>query len=69
MMKRGPSTSTHYTHYDPVSGYIHKFRLDGSTDAGEREDAGPTQRTAGLPLLVASSIAVCLLLIIGVLTL
>jgi hypothetical protein len=23
---------THYIYYDPVSGYIHKFRLDGSQE-------------------------------------
>lgn len=61
--------STDHIHYDPISGYIHKFRLDGSEDAREPAAASVEERATNLPLFVAGAIAVGLILIIGVLTL
>lgn len=61
--------STHHSYYDPVSGYIHKFRLDDSPEAAQSGGAPAVESTVDLPLIVAGSIAVGLLLIIGVLTL
>lgn len=58
-MKR--QVSTDHIHYDPISGYIHKFRLDRSED---REERG-----VDLPLFVAGLVAIGLMLAIGALTL
>jgi hypothetical protein len=65
--RRGTSMQTHHIHYDPVSGYIHKFRLDGSQDSESLDKSAENQ--PDLPLIVATSVAVGLLLLIGWLTL
>lgn len=61
--------STDHIHYDPVSGYLHKFRLDGSEDTRAPAEASVEERAANLPLFVAGLIAVGLMLVTGVLTL
>jgi len=58
-MKR--EVSTDHIHYDPISGYIHKFRLDRSEDVAAR--------TVDLPLFVAGVVAIGLMLVIGAFTL
>jgi hypothetical protein len=67
--RRGTSVQTHHVHYDPVCGYLHKFRLDGSQDVEQLDDATVERRSEDLHLLVASVIAVGVLLVIGALTL
>jgi hypothetical protein len=67
IMKR--EHTTHHSYYDPVCGYIHKFRLDDSPESAESGDGRVAESAADLPLIIAGSIAVGLLLIIGVLTL
>jgi hypothetical protein len=69
IMKR--EYSTQHIHYDPVCGYLHKFRLDDSQDVVGSGDPADSKSApaADLPLIVAGSIAVALLLIIGILTL
>lgn len=52
-----------------VSGYIHKFRLEGEDDAREFDEPRDTDQDPDLSLIVAMWIAVGLLLVIGVLTL
>jgi len=61
--------STDHIHYDPVSGYIHKFRLDGSQDAHAPDATSAEERATNLPLFIAGVIAVGLMLAIGALTL
>jgi hypothetical protein len=61
--------ATDHIHYDPVSGYIHKFRLDGSDDTRALDEAAAEERATNLPLFIAGLIAVGLMLAIGVLTL
>jgi hypothetical protein len=52
---------SYHTYYDPISGYIHKFRLD---------EAAPVSDDAPQPvLIIAASIASVLLLLIAALTL
>lgn len=68
-MKRGTSVQTHHIHYDPVSGYIHKFRLDGSQETEPSDGETVVDRFDNLPLIVATSIAIGLLMLIGALTL
>ena len=68
-MKRGTSVQTHHIHYDPVSGYIHKFRLDGSQETEPSDSETVVDRFDNLPLIVATSIAIGLLMLIGALTL
>lgn len=67
--RRGISVQTHHIHYDPVSGYIHKFRLDGSQDVEPCDDAAVGSPQENLPLIVGTVIAVGLLMAIGALTL
>jgi hypothetical protein len=67
IMKR--ELSTDHIHYDPVSGYIHKFRLDGSQDTRAPDATSAEERATTLPLFIAGAIAVGLILAIGVLTL
>jgi hypothetical protein len=67
VMKR--EYSTHHIHYDPISGYIHKFRLDGSQQTPAPDEASADEHAASLPLFVAGAIAIGLMLVIGVLTL
>jgi hypothetical protein len=50
-----------YTYYDPISGYIHKLRLD---DSARISDDAPQPA-----LIIAGSIASGLLLLIAALTL
>jgi hypothetical protein len=61
--------STDHIHYDPVSGYLHKFRLDGSQDPRASDATSAEERVQNLPLFIAGAIAVGLILVIGVLTL
>jgi hypothetical protein len=67
--RRAVSVQTHHIHYDPVSGYIHKFRLDGSQDVEPRDNPAVDSRHENLPLIVGTVIAVGLLIAIGTLTL
>ena len=60
---------THYVFYDSISGYIHKFRLEGSQDATPRDDASEVSRRANAPLVVAAWIAASLIVLIGALSL
>ena len=55
--------STDHIHYDPVSGYLHKFRLDGSEDTRAPAETRVEERAANLPLFVAGLIAVGLMLV------
>lgn len=68
-MKRTTVVQTHHIHYDPVSGYLHKFRLNGSQDAEPPDTATVAHRFDNLPLIVATSIAIGLLMLIGTLAL
>ena len=61
--------SSDHIHYDPVSGYIHKFRLEGEDDAREFDEPRDMDQGSDLSLIIAMWIAAGLLLVIGVLTL
>lgn len=61
--------SSDHIHYDPVSGYIHKFRLDASGDKCATDAESTAERAANRPLFIAGAIAVGLMLAIGMLTL
>ena len=61
--------SSDHIHYDPVSGYIHKFRLEGEDDARQIEGPRDIERGPDLSLMIAMWVAVGLLLLIGALTL
>lgn len=52
-----------------MSGYIHKFRLDGSQETEPSNSETVVNRFDKLPLIVVTSIAVGLLMLIGALTL
>jgi hypothetical protein len=67
IMKR--EFSTDHIHYDPVSGDLQKFRLDGSQDARAPDATSGEERVPNLPLFIAGAVAVGLILAIGVLTL
>jgi hypothetical protein len=66
IMKR--EFSSDHIHYDPVSGYLHKFRLEGEDDALELGEVRASDQGPDLSLIVAMWIAVGLLLAIGLLT-
>jgi hypothetical protein len=67
IMKR--EFSSDHIHYDPVSGYIHKFRLEGEDDAREIGEIRDTEQGPDLSLIIAMWIAAGLLVVIGALTL
>ena len=58
-----------YVYYDPISGYLHKFRLEDSPDTRVASEASTADRSINWLFIVVGAIAAGLMAIIGALSL